>query len=630
MATKLFNIVSHFKFEVGGAITNVGKLQGSVNKLSESADKLNTQFKGMLVSQALSFTGAGGGIMSMLHNSVAMSEKRYQTERKIAALLLANSKKLKTPLTDFNKALDAGSRTLSNIYKDAQKFAIPVRDIANTFTSLAPIMLPNKATGVDFDKTRKLSVNLQRAPDLLGLTPWQATQRIQSLVEGNVGSQGNMLFRRLASETDAFKPYKGSPNKWNTFARKNMGSATKKVNEALEQFFKNKDLNTSWVESLTGQFIKLKNSFSEFNDVLKPMGDIFRNKFAGSLKEINNWLDKHLAPVVQNFAPILKYLTSDFKSLYIQLDKLSLLSKDFAGSKGKASGLFIIIESLQLIKSFGAAPLRWLARFVAKFGYALPVTFSAVITKITKTTNAVNGLVKVFGYLVGAVYRYFKWFIPIMAATRILTSAVSHAKVNDIGRLADNIGNLSGYTKTGAVTLIKFQSVFSSMIDSIGQNIAFLFQKTWWIQKLGMAVEKTNLNVWFDKLAIAIIHLKEVIVTSLGFITKIYAFKHGAIGFKDLFKAGKTSVDTHFQKAHQKEMDYLKKWKNFEAQDYLDAKKGDSIINVGKVEIKNNFKENYEPDRIALTIKEAFTKAVQSPTSSIVKGQTQNPSLESG
>ena len=68
--SQAFNIVSHFKFEVGGAIAQSNTLGKSLIKLSDQAKTLNEQLKFTTVGWATQLTGAQFGVLGFFQDNL--------------------------------------------------------------------------------------------------------------------------------------------------------------------------------------------------------------------------------------------------------------------------------------------------------------------------------------------------------------------------------------------------------------------------------------------------------------------------------------------------------------------------------------------------------------------------------
>ena len=648
MSTKIFNIVSHFKFEVGSAITNTGKIQSSLDKVSKTADRINNQFKGLAVSNALSITGGGGGIVSILHKMVDASEKRYKTELKLAAILRMNSKSMAQSIKDIDQGRKIGAKTIASLFQTSQKYGLPVDSMVGEFSRLLPLFLPKGAAGKkDFDQTKKLVTNLLRAPELMGVEPWVARAGLTGMLEGRMEPGGNVLFRRLAGETETLKPYQGiaGARKWERLAMKNQGQnlpvVVKMVNKAFEEFFKDKKLTAAQLKTVSAQMNKLNNHFSAFSKILVPIGDVLRNRIVTSLMKINEWIGTHLTKTLKGFAPVIKFLISDFKELYIQLKKLSTLGGDFSKAKGKAFGLYVLFETVRFMKNVNFAPVKKMATFIS---VTLP---TAILTFLKKM-----GAWKILKFLFKSVTHYMAWLLPLTILTRAISSARAQAKANDMENFAKGFTKLSSSFTDGVKIIAKISAMASSIIDPLGKALSFLFQYTWWIQRIGKISKYIELNKGLDNMITLFVGGMFDIIHALNYAIKaarlfsdsfpkmlgkaISVFSPATGAALSLLGMGKNGEFKNFselikdyQKTREKALGNMLLDKQIGIGAEIEkAQKAETVINVGTVNIRNNFKENYEPDRIAIAIKDVFLKAAQARTSSDLRINNQIPGLE--
>ena len=71
----------------------------------------------------------------------------------------------------------------------------------------------------------------------------------------------------------------------------------------------------------------------------------------------------------------------------------------------------------------------------------------------------------------------------------------------------------------------------------------------------------------------------------------------------------------------------MSQYNNFLAKRLEDSDKHKTVVNVGKVEIRNQFRENLEPDRIAVAIKDTFLKKAQAITDTRFRSQVYSPGI---
>ena len=112
---KAFNVLAHFKFEVGAAQVGMTKMETGLEKISKQAKEVNSQFKVLFAQSALSFTGGQAGIIGTIQKMASASEEYYNFQRKMATLITGNTKGTK----DFNTAMRTSADILKDIAKDA-------------------------------------------------------------------------------------------------------------------------------------------------------------------------------------------------------------------------------------------------------------------------------------------------------------------------------------------------------------------------------------------------------------------------------------------------------------------------------------------------------------------------------
>ena len=229
---KIFNIVSHFKFEVGAALASSKKLTNHLKGVSDQAKGINSQFKVMFASTALNLTGGQAGMIGFFRNAVKASNDFYNAQRKLSTVMTGNAKFFKTPMHDFNKNMKISKVILSDMVKEADKFGISINEFVRTVNVLNPLLIPKGAAGDNFKQTRKLARNLMMGSSLFGLSPWEASGQLQTLVQGNLGNPNQTLWRALNQE--APEVFKGMSV--GSFNAQKLAKRVEMLNKAFDKF----------------------------------------------------------------------------------------------------------------------------------------------------------------------------------------------------------------------------------------------------------------------------------------------------------------------------------------------------------------------------------------------------------
>ena len=628
---KAFNILAHFKFEVGGAIASSRRLESQLDKLSSKAKDVQDQFKVMFFSSALQLTGGQAGILGILKNAIGASNDFYESQRKLSMVISGNIKHLKVlgstsnkSLHDFKKVMGISSSILAEMTEEANKYGIPMNQFVSTFNTLNPLLVPKGAAGTNFAQSRKLSRNLMMGANVLGMSPLEAQGQMMTIIEGRIQNPNQTLFSRLRQETDAFKGM--------TPAQVRGFSASKRVdmlNKAFDQYLEKSGVLEAHLGDLGTQLTILNNHFKSLGSVLKPLGDVIRGPLVQALQEFNKWAGTQLKKTIKLISRELKPFVSSLEELYISISRLASLGGTFRAAKGLSSLFFIIFELGKYVP--------WVAKQLAKFGLVvgagLGAALGGVLKTVFKTATALQGFRKLLGFIGAAFVSYMKFFLPILAIGRMLDAAKAKAATEDVKKFGENTSAL-------AEKLIhlkrEFQNIIapiSYLIKYLGESVSFLFQRSFWIEKVynllnkfgvsfenfgeGLIILFGTVEAGIGILGSALIELAKIVVPFSGqFLNISKAFSQ----IKDIKQYAGGFLVENIEK-HLKGFEALKA----RGRGVQDAPKPENIVNIGKVEIKNQFKENYEPDRIAVTIKETLLKAAQSPIDTTSRDQVFTP-----
>ena len=160
-----------------------------------------------------------------------------------------------------------------------------------------------------------------------------------------------------------------------------------------------------------------------------------------------------------------------------------------------------------------------------------------------------------------------------------------------------------------SVLMVRFQSVLGrlskplrDLFDMIANSISFLFQKST-ILRAGLFLFELFI-VSLEGLAYGL----NVVTSSVaGFIEMIIKLIENLSEGKILgmFEGTGDAFSTGFD-------EMMRFQGQGQGQGALNT--SNNVTNIGKVEIKNEFKENMQPDRIAFSLKEQLLKTAQNPT----------------
>ena len=173
---------------------------------------------------------------------------------------------------------------------------------------------------------------------------------------------------------------------------------------------------------------------------------------------------------------------------------------------------------------------------------------------------------------------------------------------------------------------------FTALIDKIASSISFLFQKTFWIEKIYNVFKNIDIESKVLGVAKAFIYLFTVLEENMKSVFKLLHTIHAeplklfsAKFFKDF---GMDWLKNVRERADKRVGGFEK---------YLESKlkKAEkepppTYVNNGPITIRNQFPENMEPDRIAVAIKDLFLKSEQARVDTAKRMQTFTPATASG
>ena len=600
---KKFDILAHFKFEIGSAQVSLSKLGKNLDSLSKTTKGINEQFKGLFASHAISLTGTAGGIVGTMHKMVSSSEEYYQLQRKISTIMVANTKSQ----MNFNTAMRTSSVIMRDLANDAQKMALPIDEYSQVFTELAGPMAAKGVAGNNFRNTRNLARNFMMMTRVFPMQPWQ----LQNLMAGAITNQ-NPLFRVLKDDTEAFKGM--SLGRWRSMK---YGKKVETLNRAFDQYTtQNPEIIESYSKSLSGQLVILTNSFKSLSSVLKPLGDVVKGPLLQGLVEVNKWIQEQLTVSINKIASLLKPLTRNLTGLYIEFEKLQTLSSSFISARTYGGITFLIYELIAFRKIIISVGRRF-GLFSGRFAKLMTGSLIGLLKWATKTKTAFMAITVALKFLGKAMATYLAFMIPFQILFRVIDSARAQAKVKDLQKYSKELPAITEKTAEVARAFTAIQYPISSLINLLGESISFLFQKTWWLEKLYNILNKFDIEPIVKNLTKGFAMLWAVFrsfVESIGIMTakvvmnpkKLLEPLKLFIDFQQTFldlskkRIGKydLAIDKHYEK-------FFKEAATPPAPTY---------INNGPVTIRNQFPENLEPDRIAVALKDVMIKSVQAAT----------------
>jgi hypothetical protein len=371
----------------------------------------------------------------------------------------------------------------------------------------------------------------------------------------------------------------------------------------MEEFTSQTDEVTARAGLLSNKLRVLRDTFSGLDGILLPLGDVIKGPVLQVITEFTNVADGPLRQVFMNLAEIAKPLAEDFRQVYVNLVQLSAAARDFQRATVALGilGIAAFIPKLLILRTAFKFVIAPLAGFIGSIFKAIPLM-------------TVLGVV--FKGLVFVVTKLFAPFLALFTLFQTISRAVAIAQLKDAERLPQLLADFTGLFARFQVAIGNIFSPFTRVIDAIARFISPLFQYTFLLEK--SVGPLTAIVQVFENLGRVVLlaqaGLQGIFFAIFQFVENIRSGKIFDLtqGVSDAFNGG---ID-----------DFITR--NRQALDSGDGVVSNQVTNIGKVEIRNQFRENLQPDRIAFSLKEQLLKTAQAPTTA--RGRSFNRSATSG
>jgi len=594
-ANQAFKVLTEFKFETGQAVLNAGKLQQATDKISQSADSALFSLKKLGFGLVADFGLGASSALGVFSQALNASENFLQNQLTISNIISANMQNLTGDIGTFNDRMMVSKNILKDISKDARKFGLNENELAGQTKQLAALLVPKGLAGDNFSNARDISRNFLKSAPTLGVNAFEAQGQLQRSFEGSA-SMGDTLFRRLAGETQVFQDkFKGASNAAKAFNALPLKERFDLLNTGMAQFASDADVLAGQAFTMNRLLQTLRDTFTGFTGVLLPLGDAIAGPVKTAIKDVIALVDTDIRVIFKQLAVLIQGFGGDVKDLTVDLMQLKELSGDFK----KASFVSAIL-------GIGGALLG----FASKFGLIGKVLNPVLLMLV----GGFKGLfrimlflagpaLKIFGFLFTAVLRVLPVIALLTTFFQLISRARAIARVKDLELLPKIIGRLmTSFNNIKNVLQVAFQPIFD-IFNAIARFIAPLFSVS-----LLLGVVAT----FFEKLEAIIIGTFALLIGSMHAVFQLVDnLKSGKIlgAFDGVGASFNSGVDGFFD-------DLINSSKNADGSTAV-AK---NTTNIGKVEIKNEFKEKFEPDRIAFSLKEQLLKTAQNPTAARNRG----------
>lgn len=629
MAIGAFTVLTEFRFDVASAVIGTQTLTNKVEALSGAANNAVGQVK-MLGASFVTHMGLGaGGIIGFFVNAVRSSEKFAQSQRNLANILLANRDHLKMGGLGYAKSLELSSGIMDQILKKAQKFGLDPGELLDQSKMISP-MLINKGLD-DQSMTRSIDIarGLLKSAPTLGLDPTNLQGQLIRLVEGNA-DMNNTLFLRLISEAgDEFKKFGIVDSKsYNAKGKKDPVTMIKALDAALFKFGNNTSILDANMRSVTGQLrmmnAMLSGQFSIFGNIGEALGAPIRE----ILMDVNLWIASEGKKLSDQFASSLTLIMkqpqnamarvmgmgkldsqfSTIQSIVTMIGRVHAYSVGAKWAAGTELGKRVLGKNTSTVAAAAQAGENVADFFLGSLGpmkkkIAATNFWSGTLRGLPVLLAEVAGIVALLGFIFQS-----------------LSVGIAKAKIGNGIWLAQN---LSRFTET--------LKVFGAAVLKVLYPLA-LAEKAF--HAIGFFIG--DLSMW-GEVAIYLMNALAPAANALGNVvlglmvvfggaTRVVA---GLINTLWLTLNPANFLDEGSRKEMRRGLNFSQNFMDgmdFAGAQFRGIREGKlaseeekevskANINIQHMEINNAFKEQMEPDRVAISVRDQFVKAALNPTS---------------
>ena len=587
MPSPIFTVLTEFKFEVGSALLQTERLQGAVDSLSNAANEALFTFQKLSMGIVAQFTG-GGGILGILGTAIQATDKFTQSQLALANVLGAQGG------GTFVERMQAAETIMNNIRKVANEFALPANELLNLTKLIGPMLGSKGLAGPNMGNAVDMSRFFLKSAPTLGIDPGLATGQLLRTIEGGA-SMNDTLFTRLTVDTKSMKEFFNNTKAFNALQpEKRIAVLTK----ALKEFSSDSAVLSAQVNSLSGQLQLLKNNIVGAFSVLRPLGDALTRPLIEVLRAVNAYVATKVGPIVEHLVRGMAPFIGSAEDILVTTLALRDFKKviNFASTAlvttAAIHGLAWALKFLGVQATITDMLLRGVSGVFSLLGKALSSLFAGGILvglgKIATAFSTVAGLLITF---LKPAFAFVLWF-------EILSRAFDIAKINTFKALA-----------AAGVDIADIGARFMAMLGIVNQGIsnfagalAPIFQVLL-IEPAIYALDKIS-----KAFAMVFAGIQGFLFGLFETVMQIKSL-FGGKGFS--FGAIKQASDAGAQDMFEKIFGKIE-----------DGEGGVVSMqqNIGKVEIRQDFKEQMEPDRVAFTVAKTLTDIARNPTQAQGRG----------
>lgn len=640
----VFHVLTEFKFGIGEALLNSERLQGAVGGISEAADNALLSLTKLGAGAAIQAGLTGVGIAGILGKSIQIADKFALSQNAFSNIISSNMEHLQGQIGTFNDRLLVTETIFNKIGVAAREFALDEGELLDMVKLTSAQLIPKGLAGDNMQGSIDLSRNLLKSAPSLGLNIQDIQGQLLRTIEGGA-SMGDTLFRRLLTDTKAFAPFRGgapggaqgggmsgaagglatsmtkAANATAKFNALKPEQRIKVLQEALQQFASDTSVLKANVDSLGGQFRLMSNLLiGPISSILRPLGEALRKPIVQVMQTINHFLDTNGRQLIKSASRIISRLLEDPKKLLIDLMQLRELKKDvrmgahILGIVEFMSGIPVILAFARRV--LGLVPnLKILERaleFVSTAGQRLKTTLFDLGGKAARFLFSMKGLTFLFEtaqFVVGSILFPLTLLVTILQG---ISRGIATAKVEDAEAFARLAPQIANFLEHMSVAMKNIFLPITLAIEGIAQITKEIFKMSTSVEFLTPALG--GVAKFFEDFGESVVFVFGILAGAFSGLFQII----DNIARQGIAQAilGGTMFDGVGKAASEGMDDFIKR-------NTARVQEGKGVQNnvtnnnfSGSITIRNDFKEQQEPDRIAFKMSEQLQKLGQNRTQS--------------
>jgi len=614
-----FKIGAEFVFDAGLASAEIGAVQGKIQQLSGSIDDLLYNAQNFGLNFAASFTGLGGGLIGVFGSAINASDEFKKAQLSFSNIIAANMESFSGNVETFSDRMLSSKNAINDIIKDSRDFVIPAKELLRTTEILGALMAPSGLAGNNFGISRQLSSNFLKSTRSMGVDPSQSMNQFANIVTGN-GSEQGMFSQRLFKEmgiSDSEGNIIKTAKEWNKFFAQDKIKAIDALNTGMDKFTKNADELAGMTNTISAVWQRLMDLFKGFGSILRPLGDVILPVVTEYLNRIINLVKSQGANIVESIAAFIKPIADAPEMFLVRLMQMKNLAKDVSDAAWITGTALSLSHLSSAIKYLGKTSVgSQVGNLVGKIPFlgAFSKWIFGLLGSIKPIIGLGGGLIAVLGKL-----------SFLFTGLTVIFQALSRAQAKaDIGNFYNMLFSSDKIVSAGTRIGAAFAEIMNP-IDVIIEGLSDIFVAFIPLAQKGSILVGT-LEFLADVMELAGESMREFLGIVMGFVSGIVALiaplsqmvasiaEQGPVDYIKGLATG-TSVNPFEGYGAGSILEAMKNGYDRYSSPYLatGGKDGEKAIaqnnvNIGKVDINNNIKQEVQPDRIAFTMKEQLMK----------------------